>query len=88
MPQFSSNFDVIPPKKRSSIFHKLICQCHFHTPPEVQGPLEAHGPPDGPPKLHGHRGHCLTSLPPSRWPCQKATSAEAEEVPFFRIACF
>ena len=88
MPQFSSDFDVIPPQKRSSIFHKLICQCHFHTPPEVQGPLEAHGPPDGPPKLYGHRGHCLTSLPLSRWPCLKDTSAEAQEEPFFRIAFF
>ena len=53
MPQFSSDFDVIYKKKRSSMFHKLICQCHFHRPPEVQGPLKAHGPPDGPPKLCG-----------------------------------
>ena len=68
MPQFSSDFDVISKKQKSSIFHKLICQCHFHTPPEVQGPLEAHGPP----KLHGHQGHCLTSLPPFRWPWRRS----------------
>ena len=37
MAQFSPDFDVIPPqKKRSSVFHKLICQCHF------DGPYEAH----------------------------------------------
>ena len=53
MPQFSLDFDVIL-KKRSSMFHKLICQCHFHGAPEIHGPPEAHGPL----KLHGPRGHC------------------------------
>ena len=30
------------------MFHKLICQCHIHRPPEVQGPLKAHGPDPAP----------------------------------------
>ena len=44
MPQFSPDFDVTSKqnkKKRSSIFHKLICQCHFN------------GPSDGLPKSMG-----------------------------------
>ena len=60
-------------KKKSSIFHKLICQCHFDRPYEAiglsDGPPQAHGPHDrppeahGPPKLHGPRGRC-PPLPP------------------------
>ena len=48
MVQFSPDFSVISEeKKRSSIFHKLICQCHFVRP------YEAIGPSDGPPQAQG-----------------------------------
>ena len=53
------------------MFHKLICQCHFHWPP----------------KLHGPRGHC-SPLPPSRWSCLNATSAEARGRAIFSHCLF
>ena len=62
MPQFSPDFDVISKKKRSSIFHILISQCHFDGASEAYGPSagppEANGLHDGPPEVHGPRGHC------------------------------
>ena len=51
---FLLGFDVISKKKRSSIFHKLIRQCQT----DFDGPSKALGPSDGPPKVHGPRGHC------------------------------
>ena len=45
----------------------LISKCHSDGPSagpaEASGLPEAHGPPHGPPKVHGLRGHC-TPLPP------------------------
>ena len=85
MPQFFPDFDVISKKKkRFSMFHKLICRCHFHGPPEVHGPPEACGLPDGPPKIYGPRVYC----PPFQWPCLKATSAEAQERAIFLHCLF
>ena len=69
MPQFCSDYDLISKtnKKRSSVFHILISQCHFDGPSEAHelsaGPLEANGPHDGPPKIHGPRDHCPTQPP-------------------------
>ena len=62
------------------MFHKLICQCHFHGPPEI------HGPSNGPPKLHGPRGHCPPCAP-SRLPCLKARLPvrKARKEPFFAL---
>ena len=62
MPQFSQDFNVIKKKKSSSVFHRLISQCHFDVPSAgflkpsglMMGPSEAHGPP----KVHGPRDHC------------------------------
>ena len=54
MPQFCPNYDVISKtkKKRSSVFHILISQCHFDGPSEAQepsaGPLKPTGPMMGP----------------------------------------
>ena len=62
IPKFCTDFDVIPPtppKKRSSVFHIVISQCHLNRP--SAGPPEANGP------HHGPRGHC-SPLPPSRRP--------------------
>ena len=60
-------------KKRSSVFHMLISQCHLDGPSEAHGPSagppEINGPHDGPPqahgppKVHGPRDHCPL-LPP------------------------
>ena len=74
MPQFCSDFDGIPPKK--GLYEKMpqfcldfdvISQCHFDRPSEAHGPSagpsEANGFHDGPPKIHGPRGHCPPNSP-------------------------
>ena len=83
IPQFSQDFDVISKKnnkkKRSSVFHILISQCHFDGPSEAHGHSarlpEANrphdGPPDGTPKVHRSRGRWFP-LPPSRRPWKDA----------------
>ena len=65
MPQFCLDYDLISKtKKRSSVFHILISQCHFDGPSEAHapsaGPLEGNGPHDRPPKIHGPWDHCPT----------------------------
>ena len=74
--------DLQNKKKRSSVFQILISQCHFDGPSEVQEPsagsLEANWPHDGPPKIHGPRGHCPT-LPPSRRLCRQTMSSRPKE---------
>ena len=54
----------LSPKKMSSLLHMLTSQCHFDRPLLELGLPEANGPP----KVHGPRGHCTSLPPPSRWP--------------------
>ena len=70
MSPFSQDFGVISKiknKKRSSVFHILISQCHFDGPSEAHGPSagppEANGPHDKPPKVHEPWGHCPPAPP-------------------------
>ena len=80
--KFSQDFHVISEKKkRSSVFHILISQCHFDGPSEAHGPsagpLEASGPLDGPPKIHGPRSHCLPLPSPLGGPALQCNELNA-----------
>ena len=41
-------------------------------PAEAEGLPDAHGPPHGPPKVHGFRGHCTPLPPPLGGPALKS----------------
>ena len=61
------------------MFHKLIVSVIF------MGPLKSIGPLMGPLMAPGV---IVTPCPPSRWPCLKATSAEAQKRSIFSHCLF
>ena len=71
-------------KKRSSVFHVLISQCHFDGP--CAGPPQANGPHDGPPwspwapKVNEPWGHCP--------PCPPLLGLGPYYTPFFNENVF